>query len=334
VADLVAYRPVVEHIDFAQHPVPEFVESHFRRGPGIRINGDDDNASGAPDYFDSRATASENDLVRVDVTGSGDSLTLSWRGALRVWESPTKGPGARVFKGEQVVSGQSLWVEYVSQTHTAGANTALNLRATEGASSATDWIVFHSFQSVVIVIGGRFQNPANFGDPDLGVYTIGGTLYDQGYDVHLFAHGDVNSAGQGAAFNEVASAVQSRNVDYVAIFGYSRGGGATVDLANGLKNNSILAGQYQLSYTAAIDGIQNTGRISERRLPPLTVFHDNIYQRRDLLTRGDSVPGASNLNVTETSWGRNLRHTTIDDSPTVQAMVVNNLTAKVIVAGA
>ena len=332
-ADLVAFRPVVDHIDFDQHPVAASVEADFRRGPGVRINGDDDNASGVADYHESSVTASEDDLVRVDVTGSGDSLTLSWRGALRVWDSPTKGPAARVFKGDQVASGQSLWVEYVSQTHTAGASTVLTLRATEGAGSASDSIVFHSFQSVVIVIGGRFQNPANFGDPDLGVYTIGGTLYDQGYDVHLFAHGDVNSAGQGAAFNEVASSVQSRNVDYVAIVGYSRGGGATHDLASALRNSSTLAGKYQLSYTAAIDGIQNTGRISERRLPPLTVFHDNIYQRKDWLTKGDSVPGASNLNVTTTSWGKNLIHTTIDDSPTVQAMVVTNLTAKVIAAG-
>ena len=111
----------------------------------------------------------------------------------------------------------------------------------------------------------------------------------------------MNSAGQGAAFNEVASSVLSRNVDYVAIVGYSRGGGATYDLANGLKNSRSLAGQHQLSYTAAIDGIRNTGYISERRLPPLTVFHDNIYRRKDLLIKGDSVSGASNLKVTSTS---------------------------------
>jgi hypothetical protein len=56
-ADLDAYRPVTEHIDYALHVVPESQEDNDKLGPGIRVNGDDDNGSVpggylGPDYRD------------------------------------------------------------------------------------------------------------------------------------------------------------------------------------------------------------------------------------------------------------------------------------------
>jgi hypothetical protein len=211
-----------------------------------------------------------------------------------------------------------------------GANTALTLTVTDATSTAVDSVVFHSFQSVVIAIGGNTQDPKNFGDPLLGAFTMAGVLYDKGYDVHLYSHDQVQSNGQGAAYNEVSNAVLRRNVDYVAMFGYSWGGGATYDLSAGLNNTTALKGQYTLKYTAYVDGIRHNSLSSETRLPVGTKYHDNFYQRKDWLLKGNSVVGANNVNVTLTSWGKSLVHTTIDDNATLQNALLTNLTTRVI----
>jgi len=323
-ADLIAHRPVTDYFNSAATVVPAANEESYTLGPGIRINGDDDNANGTPDYLDSGPlTSADNDLVQVDISAG----TLTFTDNLHVWTTQTKGQA--IGNGTLLSSG-TVWVEYASLTHTTDNTSAvMTLTATDDSGTATDKLVFHSFQSVVIAIGGNSQNPANVGDPNLGVFTIAANLYKSGYDVHMYWHSDVSSTGAGPAFNEVASAVKYRNVDYVAIFGYSWGGGATYELARGLQNDASLSGQYTLSYTAYIDAITHYSITSERRLPPGTQYHDNIYQRRDWLLRGNSVTGAVNLNVTNTSWGKNLVHTTIDDNGTVQNTIFNDLSSHV-----
>lgn len=325
-ADLIAYRPVTDFFNHASFRVLESQEESHTLGPGIRINGDDDNGNTVADFSESGPTAGiDNDLVRVDVAATGTS-SLQHTPNLKVWTTQTK--------QQQVASGASLsgvtvWVEYINAPHSNGTTSAvLTLTASDAAGSATDKLVFHSFRSVVIAIGGNTQDPAKVGDPNLGVFTIASKLYQQGYDVHMYKHSDVSSSGTGAAYNEVTSAVKSRSVGFVSIFGYSWGGGATYELANGLQTSTI-AGQYILSYTAYIDAISHGWISSERRLPPGTAYHDNIYQRRDWLLRGNSVTGAVNVNVTNTTWGTNLVHTTIDDNATVQTTIITNLGTKV-----
>ena len=74
-ADLIAFRPVTEFIDYSKFPVSEVVEEDAKTGPGIRVNGDDDNANGQRDYLDKGPSATaDNDLVRVDAKGSGRNL--------------------------------------------------------------------------------------------------------------------------------------------------------------------------------------------------------------------------------------------------------------------
>jgi hypothetical protein len=317
VADLVAYRPVTEFINYANYPVAAAAEDDPRTGPGIRLNGDDDIAKGVP----------ENDLVRVDVNAQGGNFTLNWSDELLVWTTSTK--SAAIVEGAAYLPGpRTLWVEYVAPGHSTTAS--LTLTVGQDADTATDSVRFHSFTSDVIVIGGNTQDPAVVGDPRLGVFTTGLTLYQQGYDVHLYSHDKIQSTGKGSAYDEIKSAVLQRNVDNVAILGYSWGGGATYELAAGLKADASLAGQFQLKYTAYIDGIQHYWIGSETRLPANSLYHDNLYQRKDWLLRGNSVAGAVNLNVTNTVWGRNLVHTTIDDSSMVQSIIVSNLTAKVL----
>src|SRR5262249_40768253 len=328
-------RPVTDYINYALHPVPEVSESDPKLGPGIRVNGDDDNANGRADYLDATTSAGgDNDLVRVDALGTGSTFNLAWTGPLAVWSAPTK--SAAISNGGSVAAGQSLWVEYTSTTHTVGTSATMTLSVTDvtagATTTATDSIVFHSFQSVVIAIGGNTQDPSKFGDPNLGAFTMAGTLYDKGYDVHMYAENQIQSTGRGAAYDEVVSAVLNRNADNVAIFGYGWGGGATYDLSKALSANSALkpAG-YKLRFTAYVDGIRHGSITSETRLPVGTAYHDNFYERRDFLIKGNSVSGAHNTNVTSTSWGKSLTHTTIDDSPTLQGLLLGDLIARVTV---
>lgn len=320
---------MTEYIDYSRYPVAEAVETSVTNGPGIRINGDDDNANGTADNLDLVATTSENDLVRVNVASSGGTAAVSWTGSLAVWNSSTK--AARITNGAAVANGQQLWVEYVGLTHTTGALTALTLTVSSSGIAATDQVVFHTFQSNVLAIGGNSQDPRNFGDTRLGVFTIGGTLYQQGYDVHLYSHDQILASGQGAAYTEAVNAVLKRKVTNLAILGYSWGGGATYELAAGLKANASLTGRYALKYTAYMDGIKHNTLAAEQRLPIGTQSHDNIFQRKDWLLKGNTVIGANNLNVTSTTWGSSLVHTTLDDNAMVQSIVVGNLKTRMAV---
>ena len=331
-ADLIAYRPVTDYFNCANFAVAASQEESYTLGPGIRINGDDDNANGIPDFQDH--SGADNDLVRVDVAATGTAAQLTFTANLRVWTAQDNGSSqskqTEILSGSSIFSG-TVWVEYISTTHTtAAAPAGLTLTASDGAGSVSDQLVFHSFQSVVIAIGGNTQNPANVGDPNLGVFTIAANLYQQGYDPHMYAHDQVSSTGAGAAYNEVVSAVKNRNVDYVAIIGYSWGGGATYELAKGLQANTAIQGKWTLSYTAYIDGITHGWISSETRRPPGSRYHDNIYQRKDWLLKGNSVIGAVNLNVTNTTWGKNLVHTSIDDNAMVQSIIITNLGTHVV----
>ena len=331
VADLTAYRPVTEYIKYQNYKVPEAAEESPLTGPGIRINGDDDNGNRKADFLDKTTKAAgDGDLVRVDIAGDGTSYTLAWTGPLAVWTTATK--KAAIAQGSSVAAGQTVWVEYASLTHSVDVSAALTLTVADASGTASDSVVFHSFQSTVIAIGGNGQDPKKVGDPRLGMFTIATSLYEQGYDVHLYAYSHVGSNGRGAAYDEVTSAVLKRNVDNVAIYGYSWGGAATHNLVAGLKANKSLAGQFQLRYTAYVDGISRGGISSERRLPPLTQHHDNFFQRKDFLLKGSTVTGADNVNVTLTPWGSSLGHTTIDDSPTLQSLIETNLKLKLAVA--
>ena len=319
-ANLQAYRPVTANINSLAFPISEADEDSATRGAGIRVNGDDDNGVAGADYLNLAPTPlADNDLIRVDVSGEGELFALTWAGSIAVWTTATK--DAAIINGSSVYSGQTVWVEYTTQTHTVGTATQLTLTTQDGTFFATDTVVFHSFQSVVLAIAGNTQSPSQFGDPNLGIYTIAGSLYAQGYDT-----------GKGKAYDDTVSAVLTRNVNNVAIIGYSWGGGATYNLSNALKKTTTLApAGYKLVYTAYIDGIRQGSISSETRKPVGTLYHDNIYQRKDSFPRGNAVSGANlNLNVTATVWGKLLRHVTIDDNPTVQQTIINNLKAKVL----
>ena len=328
-ADLQAYRPVTPFIDPTAHSVPEAVETDPQRGPGIRFNGDDDNHNNVADFLESATVPTgDNDLVQVDIAAVGDVFVLSWTGPLAVWNSPTK--STSVANGGIVTVGQTVWVECTSAT--GEQNPVMSLTANEISSKtqASDQVVFHLFRGEVVVIGGFSEDPADVGAPGLGLFNIGGQLYDLGYDVHLFAHDQVAADGAGAVYDEIVSAVLERRATDIAILGYSWGAGGTHDLSVALAaNTDLTSAGYRLRYTASVDGIRHHLLFAETRLPVGSEFHDNYFQRKDPLLRGQRIAGAVNHNVSHKRWGRKLTHTQMDDAPQLQAGIVQTLAGRV-----
>ncbi|MGH9869082.1 MAG: hypothetical protein ACREAA_13070 [Candidatus Polarisedimenticolia bacterium] len=329
---MTAYRPTTGGASgaaFLRRAVPESEE--LTPGAGIRVNGDDDNGNAQPDRDDSVVTG-ENDLIEVvlavdpQVPPSGFEYALIRTStSIRVWASPTK--DVEVVPGGSAVltfmsSTQTVWVE-----NPAGGLSDLELvaRSSPGGSTvASDSVHVYPFTSVIIALGGEGQVPA---DPPLeptnhGMFQLAITLHQKGYDVHMYDEDVVPASGAGAAFNEVASAIQNRGVGGVAIFGYSHGGGSTNDLARRLDAQRATLGTFSIDFTAYVDGIDNDSDFDidpETALPPTTGFHANWYQHPGcgfLQLCGGPVSGADiNVNVTATPWGAALTHFTIDDAP-------------------
>lgn len=171
------------------------------------------------------------------------------------------------------------------------------------------------------MFGGRNQKPSDPPLADEGIFVLGKRLYaEDGYDVHMYKYSDVVPA-----FNEVASAVNSRCVTQVSILGYSWGAGATYELASWLtwdseRTHRQIIRAYTIAFTAYIDAIAWRSAFpptAQTERPPSSQFNVNFYQPTGLahgeptkLTAGhvDDV----NVNVNR-DWGLSLTHNTIED---------------------
>ena len=183
-----------------------------------------------------------------------------------------------------------------------------------------------------MVFGGETQEPI---DPvpagNRGIFRIATNLYAEGYDIHMYEEPDLgdNPNAEDIAFREVTNSLFSRSVSYVAVIGYSHGGGSTWNLANRL---TALTNTINIGYTAYLDAVAqpfaNTG--AENRRPPSSAFHVNYYQANGIFELGggpiDNPPGANfELDVQSTEWGANLDHGTIDDHPNVLDGIISRL---------
>jgi hypothetical protein len=342
ILDLTAFRPQSEFygMPLQRTAVPDSDE--FLPGAGIRINGDDDNSNGQPDSADV-GVPGENDLIEVEVTldppapPPGFEYVLTRTDpAIKAWTDPTKSSelfgGGNSFVVTLPSTTESLWIE-----NPAGGTSDLALSAREisgGAIVASDQIHFYPFTGIVIALGGEGQVA---GDPTLdpgnhGAFELAIVLYRGGYDVHMYDEDVVSSSGSGSAYNEVVSAVQSRAISGVAIYGYSHGGGSTNDLARRLNDNRGSIGIFNIAYTAYIDGIDNGSDIdigTETALPPSTAYHASYYENPGcgfFALCGGPISGADlNLNVSSTPWGASLDHFSVDDAPEVLLGILDQL---------
>jgi hypothetical protein len=355
--DLTGYTPYTE--PFQLRPIAEANEE----SPGVHIrrNGDDDNGNGSPDRLDAHVE-NENDLIQVSLATGMSGLpgirVEFERGShdIRVWSSRNKGTplfAANNNVGPIVLDWwayeSSVWVEWVTPG-TGTATSSLDLRlidTTNNVVIASDRLVFHPFTSVVIVLGGENQDPA---DPVLepnnhGIFRSAIDLYSLNYDVHMYNEDEIGwetspplidiPLNRGIPYREVVDAIQNRGVTNVAIYGYSHGGGSTYDLANLLNLNVLgyhtdITQPFTLAFTSYIDAITDNTTGAENRRPPLSQFHLNQYQRNFIIDwpPGDQfIGGPSNgnedLNRNDLTSLANqpIRHTTIDDHPVVLGLL-------------
>jgi len=178
--DITVYRPQTPI--FRRTAVSATTEDDI--GAGIRSNGDDDNGNGIPDWNDGTVLG-ENDLIELSFNfgarqaPQGVNYYLKRSNAnVKVWDTATKGGVVLAANDEQQVPfapGMSLWVKWVNPTFSA-ADTILTFEARDAQTNAVlgipDSVRVFRFTSVVIVIGGRGQVPADPPDPTQGVFVL------------------------------------------------------------------------------------------------------------------------------------------------------------------
>jgi hypothetical protein len=356
-SNLTAFRPQYIHdpenltnapiyFPFARTQVAEQDESSASRGPGIRINRDDDNGNGIVDRFESGIPIpEENDLIEVRIDrlpGQGD-LVLEVGEDLQVFATydkeqliPFDDEGVFTEPLPFVDNVYTVFVEWIGNNH----GTDFIRLADATTMAILDTVQFHTFTSLTVVLGGFTQVPSIPTDPNHGMFLIADELYRQGFDVLKFDEDEVSdgitgggNAGEGIPYDEIANAVNNRLVEEVALLGYSQGGGSVYNLSQWLDHQNFLGdiGPYNLVFTAYVDAVRDDGPFAEDRLPTNTLWHLNLYQNADTSNlpasslHGTTV-AASNEDIdVETSPQFNLpnvNHAGIDDNLLVRDWVI------------
>ena len=344
---LTAYRPMHGsgfYSPFRQTAVAEKDEESTELGPGIRMNGDDDNGVGGPDRDEDGWVGLENDLIEVRIdrlSGMGNFVLERSSTSIKLWESSAKGveidfpdDGMQSEPVGFVDDWASVFVEWVSPNH---GSADLKLINVANNNDVNDTLTFHTFRSVVVVFGGHGQSPFDTdGDGSIGdlagdapnregIFDVAQDLYQSGYDVHAYDEDELDDdAIESAPYLEAVSAVMNRSVAEVAILGYSQGGGATYLVAALLDSNRANIGNFAIPFTAYIDGVDQDSASPETRRPP-SDYHYNIYQSLGIDFHGDSVEGAEfddDVDVDEPGedffWEEGLTHSLIDDQTEIQ----------------
>lgn len=128
----------------------------------------------------------------------------------------------------------------------------------------------------------------------------------------------------GAALDDTRTGIESQGVASLAIVGYSHGGGSVYKMSKFLRDIFHQIPPFEIRYTAYIDAIRENNAMdfrSETRIPPLSSFHFNGYQRNGgpgpgCLLCGDSIP-TSAVEILIPGTASDLDHLTIDDFITV-----------------
>jgi len=328
--DMTAYRPQTEgpgyDSPFQKHEIPDDTEVSL--GAGIRINGD------------TEAAAAENDLIEVELevspfpVPSGVTYVLKRSSSsIKVWDNKNMSGSVLLDSDAEEItissSPMSIWVENPS-----GGNADLELVARSGtADVCSDKIHFYPFTSVVVFFEGEGRNPYDppttgdlFQDlKGVGISTMALNLYLDGYDVHNYV-----DSPSSVGFDEIKSAVTKRDVDHVALIGYSHGGGSVYDVSVDLDADPTT---FNLDFTAYLDAVAQPLANPETHRPVNTAFHVNYYQE---IQPGETpFQGAASLpagagyedNVDQPTATES--HLTIDDETSIQTAIINYLKSKV-----
>ncbi|PHS11497.1 MAG: hypothetical protein COA78_09695 [Blastopirellula sp.] len=332
-------------------PIPEDLEE---TGVGIRRNGDDDDNDNIADRFDVNV-AGEDDLIRVTMeTGNrsmpGVRFELNRSTTdINVWRSATSNTNAIFDLSPTNLSTvlpatgpaiEDIYVEWANMSSTASTSLKLSVwDTTHNQEVFFDTVVFDPFKSIVIVLGGENQVPA---DPvnfpgDHGIFDMAIDIYrNDGYDVFMYDEDDSNTQGVGAPYDEIVEAINNRGVTEVAIIGYSHGGGSTYSLSWRLNENVIgnltdITGTFTVPYTAYIDAVTDWTGSPENRRPHLSLFHTNQYERNTWgnlpgLPHGGPAGGDDDI---DRSYIVGINHFNIDDDPLILSFTHTRLKQKV-----
>ncbi len=333
--DNLTFAPI--YAPFAKAAVAEVDEENVLVGPGIRINFDDDNGNGLPDRNESGLPiVQENDLieVRIDRLPGQGPLVLEPGFDLGLNYSYDK--STPVPFDDDVIFTEPL--PFVNDTITVFVEWVSLSRGTDflnlvdpATSMVIDTLVFHTFHSIVVVLGGEGQvpnDPVNFPN-DHGIFDFAIGLYrGEGYDVRMYDEDNVEFDGSGLVFDEIANSVNHQMFDEIAILGYSHGGGSTFELSQRLSfsltsPNPEIVEPFSISLTAYIDAIEELTPFAERRRPPSTQFHVNQYQRN--LSMGFLNGNTSNGDDDIDRSALGVVHSTIDDNSIVLDLIRTRL---------
>ncbi len=330
---LTGFDPVIQILFDEQAEVPD----HLEETPGVGIRRRDSIlAPGQP--------GDSEDMVELKVDLGGllsPPVGVKWfltrdDESLQVWTATMMaGPqvGGEVFEPgelekECLVAPGKLWVENVESGWSAISLEDRDAETDEVV--AQDRVVFHTFQSVVMVLAGESGLPFIGNALAQGTTDLAMKIALDGYNVRLRAEEDVGFNGLGTAYDVIKRDVDRRSIEHLAIIGYSHGGGATHDLANRLAI-APPASPFSLRQTAYIDAIKQGPNPTDKdletapeiRLPPGTLRHINLWQTGDAILQGAAVPGSVidiNVNApTPIGWGFSLIHKTIDDDGSIHA---------------
>lgn len=246
-ANLTAYRPQhgAGYAPFVKTAVADADEDDSSLGPGIRIN--------APGDSD---PAGEDDLIELTLTVSPAGAPLALRrdhSAIRIWTTRDKSPGTEIaFSGDKTAALPiaamqtqiTLWTEWADPS----AGVATLMVEPVSTSVIKDSVTFHTFDHIVMALGGEDQVPVSPPDANLGTFVVAVDLYQAGFDVHMFDEDVVAADGIGQAYDETVTAIRDRGVSQAAIYGYSHGGGSTFDLADRLDVNRAAIGVFEIRF--------------------------------------------------------------------------------------
>jgi len=347
-ATITVYRPLHgangSYAPFAKTAVARADRKDEVRGPGIRINSDDDDGDGFADYLIPGPTNNERDLIEVLL--QRDSVTDAFKlrrntAAIKVWTTSNKVgeitfPNANNSETNNLpfpagVKSLTLWVEWANPNHGTADLTIFH------AATLKHWdtVTFHTFHSILIFLGGRGQVPTDPPNPSHGAFIVSVEMYKRGYDAWMYNQNSVRvlpfPIGTGAPYNEVdvaTRAVLGRSVQNVGVYGYSWGGGATFDMVNALRTRLAI----NVAFSGYCDAIERATGFSETRLPPGTAFHFNYYETRDWPLHGAATAGLAvppNVQVDATGWFPRVKHHNIDDDRRTVDAAISNLLAKV-----
>ncbi len=222
---------------------------------------------------------------------------------------------------------------YVENTQIGNSNLVFEAIDTiDNSIISSDKIVFNSFTSIVIMIGGHGAPLPDINHTQ-GVYNLADDLYENwGYDVYKCKedYGSQMGGGIDPIYNIIIDAKNNRNVSNVAIVGYSHGGGATYLVSHKLMNNSI---NITIPFTAYIDAICWYSGVSQDTIPCNSKLHLNYYQRT-LVPMGNvssiscgNNPNIINYNVSLWTIIPPIIHTTIHTNPQILLEIRNTLMA-------